>query len=269
MTAFTPFQAHAILPAASLNAALNAVDGDASAAATAAAKAETDAQTGITNAAAANAEADANSSAIGTLQTKVSADTSAAAQAEADAQTAITDAKASLQPGSIGVAGGPAGPLSSAVTLPLAQLGLKAGSGITLGSDGTIAATASSATGTGGFDAYVVFQGFSVDSSGNNVGGSPVILASKGVSSVDGLLTGEFQINLSPAAPSANYLVSAFGKFDVAANDATLALIAEPRRSVGTPTSTTKYLQIISSYQGGGTANGYAIFLYRVGIKFV
>ena len=194
----------------------------------------------------------------------------ALAAAGASATAAATAASAAVPASSVGQPGGPAGPLSSGSTLPLGQLGLKAGQGITIGSDGTVSAEAQApASQSSGYDAYVVFQAYNVDSSGNNVGGGPVVLASKGVSGVDSKGAGIYQVNLSPAAPSSHYLVTAFAKFDEAANDGTLAIVSEPRTTAGNPTSTVNFLQITGGYQGSSTSVGLSLFLYRIGINFV
>ena len=165
-------------------------------------------------------------------------------------------AEAVAQMALIGQPGGPAGPLGSDGKLPAEQ-----GGG---GGSGGAAAL---------YDAYVVFQGYATTASGDYAGPGPVILESKLVSSVDSLADGSWQINWP--GTSAPMLVSAFGKFDQAAGDTSIAIISEPRRLLplgastsSGPTSGPGFLKVISSYQGGSPSTSFNIVLYRIGIVF-
>ena len=246
MTDFVPFVAHTILPAAQLNAALQGVDTVAEAAMAAASSAGTLAASASTAATAATQAA----SSAGTLATQAS---QAATAATAAASAAGTLAAAALPASKVGVPNGVA-PLGADSIVPAAFLPAPA-----------------AASGGGGYDAYVVFRGFATTENGVYV--ATGIVKSKGVSSVDDAGNGVFQINLSPPAPNANFVVSAFGKFGNDANDGTLAIICEPRRlypasptAPSGPTSGPTFLQVLGGYQGAQSTS--QILLYRVGITF-
>ena len=207
---------------------------------------DTEAQLGVTDAQAAS--------------TAAAAAASAAAMAETTAQAADTLAASAIPSSELGAASGVA-ELDATGHVPAAELPASSG-------------------GVGAPNAYVVFQGFTVTSTGSFAANGPNILSSSNVASVDDVDgEGLWQINLSSPAPSANFAVAAFGKFDVAADDGTLAIIAETRRlmpgapsatAADVPTSTPSYLQLRATYQGGSTSpSSYlSIFLYRVSIWF-
>lgn len=238
MTDYIPFQAHTILTAAELNAAFAGIDAVANGAKTAAAQAETDA--------AAAAESASNAGTLaGNAETAAQAATTAASSAG-------TMAAAALPASQVGVANGVA-PLGADKLVPAAFL------------------PAQAAASTGGYDAYLVFRGFATTENGVYI--PTGIVTQKGISSVDDHGNGVFQINLNPPAPNANFIMTAFGKYDNYANDGTLAIIAEPRRlypqnavAPSGPTSGPGFIQMLGGYQGA-QASGQ-LLIYRVGITF-
>ena len=199
-----------------------------------------------------------------------------------DAQAASTAATAAATEAGTAETTAQAADTLAAAAIPSSELGAVSGVAELDATGHVLAAELPASTGSSGGapDAWVVFQGFNVSSTGSFTSVGPTILSSKNVSSVDDADgEGLWQINLTNDAPSANFAVAAFAKFDVAADDNTLAIIAEPRRlmpgapsatSADVPTSTVSYLQLRAAYQGAGTSpSAYGtVLLYRVSIWF-
>lgn len=240
MTGFPAFQAHAILPAADLNAALQDVDSDALAAAAAALKAETDAQAGISGAASA---------------------TAAASQAEADAQTAISRASSAATTASAAK--------SEADTNTTAIGSLQS----TVSTHTTQIAALQSGSGSGGGSgpaAQIFFNGayggtLDADGTPNTSASYPLIRKSINIAALTHLATGSWSVSFTKPFADTWYTLAASGQFDTAINDFTQALISEPR---GAPASgsfqrTTSSLRFNTTYQGT-SSTGFDI--HRVGL---